>query len=648
LTEFCKVILVATHIATNETLQFELKGSSFKLGRATSDDPEEKLSVTFDPRLSRRTALLSIEEGAVRVERDGSRYPLFHEGEEKERFQLLPGQRFSSGETVFELLSQSAHTLTVQAMEQANRTNAEEILQVLLRLQSLLNQWREPSDLADESVGLLQELLPGAQVAFFSLNDAGEPEPLKPSSLIPSRSLVAEALTNRLPAYHVWTPSAGADEPTQFADENWALVAPIQSSTERMLLYAVGHESHNTPGDLQRSALALVAQTLSQHLEGRRALLLAARVEAEQQANRNLRILLVTIERSLSLQGERVEAAFLEGARQLTGADWAKFQKDLSNWLEDDNSRLGEDDENAYIAVAFEHYRPKGILCKNPPDEPFLPEDEGWLEALLGFAETVFENRRLHHQVRSSLDQLKESQAQLVRSSQWAAAGRLAANAAHELNTPLGAIKLAAETAQTFLKDGPQPTIDSLKLIERSVERCRKVTERLLVYSKPREEKDVEEFALDEVLGDSLSSLSPFMRSKPVEIDWEQNGCLVRGDVQDCYWAVTNVIKNAFDALSGLPERRIRLTTTAQRDNVLLLVEDSGPGVAEVVKENLFEPFVSTKKIGEGNGLGLAISRRNLRSWGGDISLQETSMGGAAFCLKIPLAIESGRGHDSR
>jgi C4-dicarboxylate-specific signal transduction histidine kinase len=631
------VILVATHIPSNQTLHFDLKGQRFKLGRAAGDDPDDKISITFDPRLSRRTALLEVSDDALLVERDGSRYPLFHEGEEKERFQLLPGQRFSSAETVFELISQSVRTLTVQAMEQANQANAEDILQVLLSLQSLLNQWHEPADLADRSMELLRELLPGAQVAFFLFNDSGDPEALVPTALRPSRSLVADALNSGLPAYHVWTPSAGHDQPTQFGDEHWALVAPVLSSVDRMLLYAVGHESHNAPGDLQRSALAMVAQTLSQHLEGRRSVILAARVEAEQRANRKLNILLETLERSLSLKGERVDAAFLEGARRLTGADWAQFRKDLGDFLEEGKSRIWVEDKQAHLALAFEHYRPKGILCKRASEESFREEDEGWLEALLGFAETVFENRRLHHQVRSSLSQLQESQAQLVRSSQWAAAGRLAANAAHELNTPLGAIKLAAETARSFLQDGPTASIESLKLIERSVERCKKVTERLLVYSKPREEKDVETFSLDDVVGDSLGSLSPFMRNKPVEVEWEPTDFLVRGDVQDCYWAVTNVIKNALDAMGERQVRRMRLTSRKDRTHAFLLVEDSGEGVAEEMKEALFEPFTSTKKIGEGNGLGLAISRRNLRSWGGDMALEDSTLGGAAFCLRLPL-----------
>jgi C4-dicarboxylate-specific signal transduction histidine kinase len=404
-----------------------------------------------------------------------------------------------------------------------------------------------------------------------------------------------------------------------------------------MVLYAIGHDSENTPGELERSALALVARMLSRHLEAGHSLMLAARVEAEQRANRKLRILLHSIERSLSLQGEGVESVFLEAARELIDGGEARYHRDLSGRLSEGNICSGEDGEGAFLALAFEHYRPKGILCRKPPGEAFKLEDEEWLSALLGFAETVFENRRLHGQVQASLQQLRESQAQLIRSSQWAAAGRLAANAAHELNTPLGAIKLAAETAHSFLGDGPRPTVEGLKLIQRSVDRCKKVTERLLIYSKPKEEKDIEEFSLESVVQDSLSSLAPLLRGRPVNIEWEPVDFSVRGDIQECYWAVTNVIKNAFEALSEQPERTVRLTCWKDSESAFLLVEDSGPGVPDEIKEKLFEPFTSGKKIGEGNGLGLAISRRNLRSWGGDLSLQKSSLGGAGFRLSFPL-----------
>ena len=123
------MILWATHLKSLAAVHFELEPGFYQLGRSTPDDPDDKLSVPFDPKLSRRTARLEVKPTRIVVQRDGSRAPIFVEGEERERFELIPGQRFGVAETVFELAHELGRTITADEGDAARpgaRTHAQD------------------------------------------------------------------------------------------------------------------------------------------------------------------------------------------------------------------------------------------------------------------------------------------------------------------------------------------------------------------------------------------------------------------------------------------------------------------------------------------------------------------------------------------
>jgi len=309
----------------------------------------------------------------------------------------------------------------------------------------------------------------------------------------------------------------------------------------------------------------------------------------------------------------------LKGACALTGARRAFFEAHPG-----ENLRASE----SVLSVNFDGGRGGAIVCYGPG--PFDSEALDWLSALARFAQTVLDNRELHDQVQSTLAQLRESQEQLVRSRQWAAAGRLAANAAHELNTPLGAIKLAAETA---------PDQDGMQLILRAVARCQRVTERFLYYSREEGPLRCENISLAAVVEDSLESLTSVFESQKIAISTDVPAKLVAvGDPQSLFWALTSVLRNAAEALghSCNRERSVRIVGGTEGTTVWLTVADTGPGVRAGTEEEIFEPFFSTRKIGEASGLGLALSRRNLRTQGGDLVLMKGPGSGACFRLSLP------------
>jgi two-component system sensor kinase FixL len=99
-----------------------------------------------------------------------------------------------------------------------------------------------------------------------------------------------------------------------------------------------------------------------------------------------------------------------------------------------------------------------------------------------------------------------------------------------------------------------------------------------------------------------------------------------------------NLIANAIDAVSRAPsaQRRIELHAARSADELILSVEDSGPGVSPEVSREIFEPFITTRA--GGMGMGLAISRTLAQARGGDLSCGRSStLGGACFKLRLPI-----------
>ena len=99
-----------------------------------------------------------------------------------------------------------------------------------------------------------------------------------------------------------------------------------------------------------------------------------------------------------------------------------------------------------------------------------------------------------------------------------------------------------------------------------------------------------------------------------------------------------NLMINAAQACGDVEGAEIRIRRELRARDLVLWVEDNGPGVPAALREQIFDPFFTTKPLSEGTGLGLAISRALAERMGGDLSVGEASGGGAAFMLRLPRA----------
>jgi two-component system, NtrC family, sensor kinase len=241
---------------------------------------------------------------------------------------------------------------------------------------------------------------------------------------------------------------------------------------------------------------------------------------------------------------------------------------------------------------------------------------------------------------------LTQAQAQLVRSERMASVGRLAAGVAHEIGNPLAAI-LGMED---LLLDGDLPAETQRDFVRRmrgETERIHTVLRDLLDFARPEQTLDAASppapADVGAVIDDVAALVKPqrSFRDARLEVD-------VVGDLRVSLpgprltQVLLNLVLNAGAAVAtAMSENnsetgRVTLRARPWGDRVRIDVEDDGPGIDPRVRDRLFEPFVTTKEIGEGTGLGLAVCRGLVESVGGEIAHDAGYTGGARFVVILP------------
>ncbi|HEY4103378.1 MAG TPA: ATP-binding protein, partial [Polyangiaceae bacterium] len=234
---------------------------------------------------------------------------------------------------------------------------------------------------------------------------------------------------------------------------------------------------------------------------------------------------------------------------------------------------------------------------------------------------------------------LREAQDRLVRSERLASVGRLAAGLAHEIGNPIAAL-LGLE--DLLLEGGldPNEQHDFLLRMRKETERINRILRDLLQFARPGEKQELTPARGDvaEAIADTAALIAPqkAMRDVTLELAVPEGLPPVALGAEQLVQLVLNLLLNSVDALDG--GGRVRVSAERAPRGVRLIVEDNGPGVAATVRERLFEPFVTTKEIGKGTGLGLAVCRGLVEAVGGSISLDTAFRDGARFVVQLPAA----------
>ena len=250
-------------------------------------------------------------------------------------------------------------------------------------------------------------------------------------------------------------------------------------------------------------------------------------------------------------------------------------------------------------------------------------------------------------EIRDRLDgEVRERTRQALRSERLAGVGFLAAGVAHEINNPLSAIAMAAESLEGRLHEAESLQTglcaddlsvlqQYLSMIQREAFRCQQITQRLLDFSRgqdaPRSRHDLTKI-VREVL-DMVGHMSRF-RGNQIEFD-DSRPVYLDVSGSEIKQVVLNMVANALEAMEGTGRLEIALVERA--DEVLMTFKDNGCGMTPHVLENLFEPFFTEKKSGRGTGLGLSISHRIVSDHGGRIEALSDGPGhGSTFAIHLP------------
>ncbi|MCG6553700.1 MAG: ATP-binding protein [Candidatus Magnetominusculus sp. LBB02] len=244
--------------------------------------------------------------------------------------------------------------------------------------------------------------------------------------------------------------------------------------------------------------------------------------------------------------------------------------------------------------------------------------------------------------------ELKDATAQLIQSAKLAALGELTAGVAHELNQPLNGIKIVC---QSILKDIQKNRYDPGELetdlsdVVKQVDKMAAIIDHMRVFTRRTEAMTTELIDINPIVEGPFKLLDQQLRNIGIIITKNLSPSLpqIRGDSIRLEQVLVNLITNARNAMRDdpKPDKQLKITTMpAGEAGVSILVEDSGSGIADAIKEKIFQPFFTTNEPGKGTGLGLSVSSKIIEEHGGTITVESKAGIGTTFTVTLPTAIK--------
>jgi C4-dicarboxylate-specific signal transduction histidine kinase len=322
--------------------------------------------------------------------------------------------------------------------------------------------------------------------------------------------------------------------------------------------------------------------------------------------------------------------------------------------LHDSNRRLAEQ-RKAMLHILADYERDRSRLSRQ------TARLDNSRRALLHILQDVHaSNQRLEHSrkamihimgdlrettaaIQSRERELREKQEQLIQAGKLATLGELTTGVAHELNNPLNNIGLfvgnVIDQIELQQLEGPR----MLRDLRQAMQQVRKATEiishlRTFGRAAPVSREPV---ALHEVIERALALMAEQLRLRQITVvrTLRAEAAWVVGNPIQLEQVLINLLTNARDALAQAPHKVIHVETECSGSQMAVVVWDTGPGIPPGLEQRIFDPFFSTKEVGEGTGLGLSITYGILKEHQGSITVANRPGAGAAFRLELPRAV---------
>jgi two-component system NtrC family sensor kinase len=294
------------------------------------------------------------------------------------------------------------------------------------------------------------------------------------------------------------------------------------------------------------------------------------------------------------------------------------------------------------------------ISLSNRKERTLSAAEENLLAAISRQVNGALENALLYEEARQAYETLRQAQEQLLQSEKMAALGQLVSGVAHELNNPLAAIIGYSQLLGSHVSPKGAEYVEKLL---RQAKRTQKIIQDMLSFARQKQpERQVVD--INRVLEDALQFRDHDLRSGRIQVIRKLDPALPRvlGDRGQLEQVCLNIISNACDAILeggasgtlqvrsvvgpgalGSPAGRLFSNGPASAaEHVLLEFIDDGPGLKE--PQRVFDPFYTTKKVGQGTGLGLSICYGIVKEHGGEIEADNHQPRGAVFRVRLPMA----------